>query len=192
MTATSVLALQSQAENTKSQGTDAEGKTEKCHMRCRPTARTLKDCKELFGHSRIVLRGGKLYVQLSEYDGPPLHLFSGYYLPYPDFNFEGLVSTVLRNPPQLNWIYLNTESLQIGHGLRAEAEKGLTGSWGIRVCCDGEKRFLFEKCEGFIAVEDEPGLWGLCFDRYNDGLKGRIDEGYRTTEIELVREEMEA
>jgi hypothetical protein len=191
MTATSVLALQSQTENTKIQGTDAEWKTDKCHMRCRPTTRTPADRKELFKDSRVVLREGKLYVQLSEYDGPPLHPFSGYYLPYPDSNFDGLVSTISDNPPQLNWIYLNTENLHISHGLRAEAEKGLTGGWGARVCSDGDKRVLFEGWEGFIAVEKEQSLWSLCFDRHDDGLKGRVDEGQRTIEVELIREQME-
>ena len=191
MTATSVLALQSQTENTKSQGTDAEWKTDKCHMRCRPTARTPEDRKELFRNSRVVLREGKLYVQLSEYHGQPLHPFSGYYLPYPESNFDGLVSTISDDPPQLNWIYLHIETLQFSHGLRAEAEKGLTGSWGARVCSDGEKRFLFDNWEGFIAVEEEQGLWSLCFDKNDDGLSGRVDEGQRTVEVELIREEME-
>ena len=192
MTATSVLSLQSQAETTKSNGTDAEWKTEKCHMKCRPTARTPDDRKKLFAENRIVLRDGKLYVQLSTYKGEPNHPFSGYYLTYPNSNFEGLVSTISDNPPQLNWIYLETGSLQICHGLRVEAEeRGLTGPWGARVCSNGEVRFLMENWEGFIAVEtEESGLWGLYFDRYDDGLKGKVKE-QRTVELEVIREEIE-
>jgi hypothetical protein len=194
MVATSVLNLQSQAENTKSQGVDAEWKTDKSHMNCRPSQRTPTDRKELFGGSKVVLHKGGLYVQLSSYDGEPLHSFSGYYLPYPDSNFDGLVSTISEEPPQLNWIYLDTGSniFQIRHGLRAEAEQGLTGPWGARVCPDGEIRFLMENWEGFIAVETEnPGLWNLCFDRYDNGLQGKLGEGQRTVEVELIREAME-
>lgn len=194
MTATSVLTLQSQAENTKSNGADADWKTEKCHMTCRPTARTQDDRKALFRNSRIVLRDGKLYVQLSIYKGSPNHPFSGYYLPYPNSNFDGLVSTISDNPPQLNWIYLDTASpiLQISHGLRAEAEEGLTGPWGARFIADDEKRFLLENWEGFVAVEgDDPGLWSLCFDRDDNGLKGKVRGDQRTVEVELIREEME-
>lgn len=195
MVATSVLSLQSQAENTKSHGIDAEWKSEKCNMRCRPSSRTPDDRKELFRDSFVVLRNGKLYVQLALYQGKRLHPFSGYFLPYPDSNFEGLVSTISDEPPQLNWIYLDTVSkyFQINHGLRAEAEEGLTGPWGARVCSDGEIRFLMENWEGFIAVEsEESGLWSLCFDRYDDGLEGRLAQGQRTVELELIREAISA
>ncbi|KAF3032943.1 hypothetical protein E8E11_002233 [Didymella keratinophila] len=147
--------------------------------------------QRLFQDSRVVLRGGKLYVQLSSYEGEQLHPFSGYFLPYPDSNFEGLVSTISDEPPQLNWIYLDTgsKSSQISHGLRAEAEEGLTGPWGARVCADGEIRFLMENWEGFIAVELEtPGLWGLCSDRYDDGVKGKLGDEQRTVGLKLVRE----
>ncbi|KAL6707327.1 hypothetical protein ACN47E_004315 [Coniothyrium glycines] len=192
MTATSVLSLQSQAENTKSNGTDASWKTGKSHMKCRATAKTPEERKHLFADSRVVLHAGKLYVQLTSYAGKPRHPFTGYYLPYPDSNFEGLVSTIYNNPPQLNWIYLDTSSkiFQICHGLRVEAEAGITGPWGARVCAEGEIRFLLENWEGFIAVEmqEQPGLWALCFDRQDDGLQGRLEDGQRTVEVELVRE----
>jgi hypothetical protein len=75
-----------------------------------------------------------------------------------------------------------------------DAEEGQAGPWDARVCENGEKRYTFEGWEGFIAVEceGEPGLWRLCFDKYNDGLKGKIKECQRTVEVELVREEMKA
>jgi hypothetical protein len=193
MTATAVLGLQEKAETTKSNGAQAEWKTEKCHMKCRPTARTPDDRKDMFTDSQVVLRDGKLYAQLSSYEGDPNHPFSGYYLPYPDSNFEGLVSTISDNPPQLNWIYFDTGSSQIRHGLRVEAERGLPGPWGARVCSNGEIRFLMENWEGFIGVEtEEPGLWSLCFDRYDDGLRGKVKGDVRTVELELIREEMKS
>ncbi|KAF7574476.1 hypothetical protein PtrM4_060990 [Pyrenophora tritici-repentis] len=195
LTVTSVLAIQNQAENTKDASTDAEWKRDKCHMRCRATTRTPDDRQELFKDSRIVLCGGRLYVQLATYKGPHHHPFSGYYLPFPNSNFEGIVSTISNDPPQLNWVYLDTDSdiFQISHGLRVDAEQGQAGSWGARVCPNGEKRFLFNNWEGFIAVESEgePDLWRLCYDKFDDGLKGKIRAGQRTVEVELIREEME-
>jgi hypothetical protein len=192
MTATAVLSLQDKAENTKKDGLQNEWKTERCHMKCRSTTRTPDDRKELFTRNHIVLRGGKLYVQLSSYTGEPNHPFTGYYLPYPDSNFEGLVSTISDNPPQLNWIYLDPQSFQFCHGLRVEADKGMSGPWGARVCADGEIRFLWNRWEGFMAVEtEEPGLWVLCFDRRDDGLKGKVKEGRRAVELEMIRVEAE-
>lgn len=194
MTVTSVLSMQSQAENAKEKHDDTSWKTIKCHMKCRTTARTQEDRKTLFENSYVVLRSGKLYVQLPTYDGEPNHPFTGYYLPYPDSEFDGLVSTISDNPPQLNWIYLDTNSstFQICHGLRAEAQQGVTGPWGARICPNNEKRFLFAGWEGFIAIEtNELGLWSLNFDKYDNGLQGRIKEGQRAVEVELIREEME-
>lgn len=50
-----------------------------------------------------------------------------------------------------------------------------------------------ESWEGFIAVEtEEAGLWSLCFDHYDDGLKGKVEDGQRTVELELIRMEMES
>jgi hypothetical protein len=193
MTATSVLGLQEKAESTKERGPQAQWKTEKCHMKCRATDRTPDDRKKLFSNSQVVVRDGKLCVQLSTYEGKPNHPFTGYYLPYPDSNFDGLVSTISKDPPQLNWIYLQTESLQICCGLRIEADKELPGPWGAKVCANGEKRFIMEDWEGFIAVETaEPGLWGLYFDRRNNGLKGKVTGEWRTVEVELIREGMES
>jgi hypothetical protein len=104
----------------------------------------------------------------------------------------GLVSTISDNPPELNWIYLDPESLQICYGLRVEAERRMPGPWGALVCPDGEIRFLLDRWEGFMAVEtEEAGLWGLCFDRNDDGLKGKIKIGQRTVELELIRVETE-
>ena len=198
LTATSVLALQSQTENAKNDAAadrDEDWKGERCHMRCRATARTPEDRKELFKNSLIVLCGGRLYVELSTYEGPAHHPFTGYYLPFPKKDYEGIVSTISNDPPQLNWVYLDTDSdiFQLSHGLRVDAEEGQAGPWDARFCSNGEKRYTFEGWEGFIAVETEgePGLWRLCFDKYNDGLKGKIREGQRTVELELVREEIE-
>lgn len=195
LTVSSVLTLQEQAEREDSDGPSSEWKYDKCHMRCRATERSPEDRKELFKDSHVVLREGRLYVQLSTYQGPRLHPFTGYYLPFPNSNFDGIVSTISDDPPQLNWIFLDTDSeiFHFSHGLRVEAEEGLVGPFGARVCADGEKHYLFENWEGFIAVENEgePGLWKLCFDKYDNGLQGRIRPGQRTAELELIREEIE-
>ncbi|OCL10623.1 hypothetical protein AOQ84DRAFT_211759 [Glonium stellatum] len=192
LTVTSVLSLQSQAETRRSQGVDGAWKTNKSHLRARASNRTPEDRKPLFNGSKVVLRDGLLYVELQSCTVKS-HPFTGYFLAYPDSSYDGLVSTISNDPPQLNWIFLDTSSLQIRHGLRVEAEAGITGPFGVVMAPpSAERRILLEGWEGFIAVEtNQPGLWDLYFDRYDDGLKGRVPEGRRTVELELVHEDLE-
>lgn len=188
MTATSVLSLQDQAERTNekdSGGGTAAWMRNKAHIKTRATKRTPDDRKRLFQNSHVVLRDGLLYVQ-SECQQRALHPFTGYFVPYPDAGYEGIVSTISKYPPQLNWVYIDRSTWQVRHGLRAEAERGITGPWGVSVM-DGERHVLWGDWEGFLAVEtDEQGLWALYFDRENNGLRGRFGGDRRIVEIELL------
>lgn len=47
----------------------------------------------------------------------------------------------------------------------------------------------FEGWEGFVAVEDYPGMWALYFDRDDDGLATKVPMGTRVLEVELTRRE---
>lgn len=110
------------------------------------------------------------------------HLFSGFYLPHPvlqpewarqGLKGEGLVSTIRDEPPDLNWVYVDRDTLEVKYGSRAESEGHLLGPWD---CTERERRVTFEGWEGFLAVEDapelHPGVWALYFDRENDALGG--------------------
>lgn len=46
-----------------------------------------------------------------------------------------------------------------------------------------------EGWEGFVAVEEVPGLWALYYDRDDDGLKSKVSMGTRVLEVELIRRE---
>ncbi|EMR72329.1 hypothetical protein UCREL1_635 [Eutypa lata UCREL1] len=46
-----------------------------------------------------------------------------------------------------------------------------------------------EGWEGFVAVEEFPGIWALYFDRDDDGLVTKVPMGTRVLEIELTRRE---
>ncbi len=54
---------------------------------------------------------------------------------------------------------------------------------------EGEKRLKFNNREGFVAVEEDEGVWKLYFDVDNDGLKmvKAGNSGKRNAEIDLVR-----
>ncbi|RYP06645.1 hypothetical protein DL764_003029 [Monosporascus ibericus] len=114
------------------------------------------------------------------------HPFAGYYLPYPDTQYEGLVSTISDNPPVLNWIYVDKDTYEVKYGVRAEAQEHLTGPFD---CTRQDRRMTLEGWEGFAAVEEFPGIWALYFDRDDDGLASKVPMGTRVLEVELTRRE---
>ena len=139
------------------------------------------------------IRHFKLYIddvhEELEFEIPPSHPFTGYFLGHPDYDWgwqgEGLVSTIMDDPPQLNWVYVDQETYEVKYGTKAESEGHLVGPWN---CTKLDRRMTFEGWEGFLAVEEEAGLWALYFDREDDGLKAK-GAGRRMLEIELSRRE---
>ncbi|KAI0827801.1 hypothetical protein F5Y06DRAFT_291072 [Hypoxylon sp. FL0890] len=142
----------------------------------------------------VVLKDNKLYITT---DASPAedaqatttgsgHPFAGYYLPYPDKPYEGLVSTISDDPPMLNWIYVDKDTYEVKYGVRAEAQPHITGPFD---CTRQDRRMTLEGWEGFAAVEEYPGIWALYFDRDDDGLVTKVPMGTRVLEVELTRRE---
>lgn len=46
-----------------------------------------------------------------------------------------------------------------------------------------------EGWEGFVVVEEDPGIWALYFDRDDNGLRSKVAQGTRVLEVELWRRE---
>ena len=112
--------------------------------------------------------------------------FSGYFLPYPDSEYEGLVTTINDDPPMLNWIYVDRETYEVKYGVRADAQEHLTGPFD---CTKQDRRMTLEGWEGFVAVEEIPGVWALYYDQDDDGLRSKVPLGTRVLEVELTRRE---
>ncbi|KAI1472702.1 uncharacterized protein F4812DRAFT_454515 [Daldinia caldariorum] len=142
----------------------------------------------------VVLKDNKLYITTgdSSTEGDNTnaantgHPFAGYYLPYPDKPYEGLVSTISDDPPMLNWIYVDKDTYEVKYGVRADAQPHITGPFD---CTRQDRRMTLEGWEGFAAVEEFPGIWALYFDRDDDGLITKVPMGTRVLEVELTRRE---
>ena len=96
-----------------------------------------------------------------------------------------MVSTIMDDPPQLNWIYVDKDTNEVKYGTKAESNPNIVGPWN---CTKQDRRMTFQGWEGFLAVREEPGVWAIYFDVEDDGLKGKV-EGKKKLEIELTRKE---
>ncbi|KAF4472102.1 hypothetical protein FALBO_1014 [Fusarium albosuccineum] len=142
----------------------------------------------------VVLKDGKLYIANEHplYNHDPKnnvskgYAFSGYFLPYPDSEYEGLVTTISDDPPFLNWIYVDKKTYEVKYGVRDAAQPHITGPFD---CTKQDRRMTCEGWEGFCAVEELPGIWALYYDRDDDGLKSKVAMGTRVLEVELTRRE---
>ncbi|KAI0107129.1 hypothetical protein GGR51DRAFT_155898 [Nemania sp. FL0031] len=151
--------------------------------------RCLKSCQysAMLEGRRVVLSGDKLYIDTgTHHDQEFGHPFAGYYLPYPDSNASGLVSTICDEPPVMNWIYVDRWSYELKFGNRAWADDNWPIPWD---CSRQERRLTFGGWEGFLAVK-EGNFWALYFDIDEDHLKDKVPEGTPVLEIELLRVEM--
>lgn len=86
----------------------------------------------------------------------------------------------------MNWVYVNKATYEVKYGVRAGAQPNLMGPFD---CTRQDRRLTFEGWEGWVAVEEKPGIWALYFDRDDDGLRGKVREGTRVLEVELWKRE---
>ncbi|KAI1643973.1 hypothetical protein F4815DRAFT_450046 [Daldinia loculata] len=136
---------------------------------------------------RVVLSGDKLYIDTgTDYDQAFGHPFAGYFLPYPDSKYSGLVSTICDEPPIMNWIYIDRNTYEIKFGTRPSAQPNWPGPFD---CSRQDRRLTFSGWEGFLAVK-EGDFWALYFDVDEDNLKSKVKSDTLVLDIELLRVEM--
>ncbi|THW17973.1 hypothetical protein D6D23_07872 [Aureobasidium pullulans] len=156
---------------------------------------------EILHDSIVVVRDNKLWIEAkNRATGLPRredsHPFTGFYLMYPDEDRSpaerGLVTTIQKDPPMLNWIYVDNETFELKYSNRSGSITQKVGPW------DWTDEFIdssitLNEWEGFLAVEEEMyrneqghPRWALYYDWNDDGLKGR-KKGRRTMEISLKR-----
>ena len=117
------------------------------------------------------------------------HPFTGFYIAYPDDDrpyTRGLVSTISVDPPMLNWIYIDKDTLEVKYASRSGSIAHHVGSFDWTSEDSADSCITFDEYEGFIAVEESVGQWALYFDLEDDGLKEH-KKGRRTVEVSLQR-----
>ncbi|KAJ7621132.1 hypothetical protein FB45DRAFT_1032397 [Roridomyces roridus] len=145
--------------------------------------------KELDGKI-VVLRKEKLYLDDSDpahrtfEDGHP---FAGFYIEYPVGDKPlGLVSTISIDPPELNWIFASNDTLELKYGNKTASQAHIHGPWDWT---EDEEALVLDDWEGFVVLEEEPGVWALHYDRDDDHLRGvrGDDDPRRVIEVGLER-----
>lgn len=185
ITAPGLLGSQEAIRQSQSKEKREEHRARRCNL-IATCVKSSNRSRELNGR-QIVLRNGKLWIDTGTEDGSPLgHPYAGYYLPYPDTKYEGLVTTITDVAPIMNWVYVDKDTCEVKYGVRADAQPHLTGPFD---CTRQDRRLKFDGWEGWCAVEQAPGLWGLYFDLEDDGLRSKLEPGMRVLEIELTRKE---
>ena len=94
--------------------------------------------KEIDG-GMIVFRDDKAWIaEADSSTGLPTgeeattHPCAAFYLSYPSElqpHPRGLVSTVSKDPPMLNWLYVDKDSLELRHGNRTKSIEHVVGDW---------------------------------------------------------------
>lgn len=117
------------------------------------------------------------------------HPFAGYYLPYPDTQYSGLVSTICDDPPIMNWIYVDSNTYEVKFGTRAWADVNFKGPFD---CTRQDRRLTLGGWEGFVAVK-EGDFWALYFDLDDDRLRSKkhhLGDDPVVIDVVLARNEM--
>ncbi|KAI1777206.1 hypothetical protein F4818DRAFT_340890 [Hypoxylon cercidicola] len=190
--APALLGTQEAIRQSQSKSKREEHRSRRCNLTVSCVKQSIRS-RDVHG-KLVVLKDNKLYLTTgasTSEDGQPTtadggYPFSGYYLPYPEKPYEGLVSTISDDPPMLNWIYVDKNTYEVKYGVRADAQPHITGPFD---CTRQDRRMTLEGWEGFVAVEEFPGIWALYFDRDDDGLVTKVPMGTRVLEVELTRRE---
>ncbi|KAJ7134136.1 hypothetical protein C8R46DRAFT_1362299 [Mycena filopes] len=120
---------------------------------------------------------------------PDGHPFPGFFIDYPVGLKElGLVSTISRDPPELNWIYADSTTLELRYGNKTASEHEIPGPWDWT---DDEGALTLGGWEGFVVAREieggEEGAWVVHYDRDDDHLRKVRGSSDGVVEVGLER-----
>ena len=97
----------------------------------------------------------------------------------------GLASQVADDPPLLNWIYVDKDTMELKHGNKSASVAHHVGPWDWT---EDEEGVTIDEEESFMAVEDPTTKkWQLYYDVNDDGLQSYVPKGRRKFQISLER-----
>lgn len=101
----------------------------------------------------------------------------------------GLVSQVQDDPPLLNWIYVDKDTMEVKYGNRSTSIDHNIGPWDWS---ENEEQVVFDDIEAafinaFYAVERSPGKWQLFFDMRGNQLQDYLPAKLKRLQVELHR-----
>ena len=153
---------------------------------CEATSSRLREIHE----HRLVLKDGKVFLGPIEALNPceQGYVAEAFYIEYPDTERVpvplGLVSQVADNPPLLNWLYVDKDTMELRYGNKSTSIVHHVGPWNWT---EDEEGITFDETEAFTAVETERGQWQLYVDMDDDGLSKYVPKGKRKFGISLER-----
>ena len=168
-----------------------EERMRKFRLECFCEANSRK-AKEINGGT-VALKGEKLYIVPRESTTDTGHPFEGFYIEYPDPERPrplplGLVSTISKDPPMLNWIYIDKNTREVKYGNRTQSRTHIVGSWGWDAGEEGGAGGLtLEGEEGAVAVEGDNG-WEI---RWEDEDRNIAVRGSSKLTVSLERKMLE-
>lgn len=101
----------------------------------------------------------------------------------------GLVSQVWDDPPLLNWIYIDKNTMEVKYGNKSASITHNIGPWDWS---EDEVQIVFDDMDAafinaFYAVERLPGKWQLFFDMKGDQFAGYLPAKVTKIQVELHR-----
>jgi hypothetical protein len=93
------------------------------------------------------------------------------------------VSTISKEPPELNWIYVDKNTLELKYGNKTQSLPHIFAPWDWT---EHRQGLTLEGWEGCVALEEISGNWVLCYDRNDDHLE-HLRRKRRVLECSLER-----
>lgn len=105
----------------------------------------------------------------------------------------GLVSQVRDDPPLLNWIYIDKNTMELKYGNKSTSIDHNIGPWDWS---EDEEQVVFDDIDAtyinaFYAVESMPGKWQLYFDMRGNQLVDYLASKTKKIQVELHRSMLE-